>query len=79
MDPHKHLVSLQSVARRRKQKQFSETTREISDDERRTYLTGCSNMARNSDVDGEARFKGTSSGRFAVFVEIIVSFKIKYA
>lgn len=36
-------------------------------------------MPGYADVDGKARLKRTSSRRLAIFVEIIISFKIKYA
>lgn len=44
-----------------------------------TYLTSCHHVPRNADINRKARFKWTSARCVAIFVEIIVSFKIKYA
>lgn len=73
VDPHKHLVWLQSAG--------DAITINIGSgipaNPLSTYLTGCSNMPRNADIYGKAGFKWTSTRRFALFVEIIISFKIK--
>lgn len=59
-----------------KAKSFRRVESQVDDES--THLTRCSDMPCYADIYGKARLEGTSTRRFAIFIEIIIRFKIKY-